>query len=53
VSFFPTLFLVNGTGTVVREFVNLQEKDARAWASRVALEGRRAPGSSRGLSAGR
>ena len=38
VSVFPTMFFVNGKGTVVRQFVNFQEKETLERASRVALE---------------
>jgi thiol-disulfide isomerase/thioredoxin len=38
VSVFPTLFFVDRKGTVVRQFVNFQEKETLERASRVALE---------------
>jgi thiol-disulfide isomerase/thioredoxin len=38
VSVFPTLFFVNREGTVVRQFVNFQDKETLERASRVALE---------------
>ena len=38
VSVFPTLFVVDRKGTVVRQFVNFQEKEALERACRVALE---------------
>jgi hypothetical protein len=38
VSVFPTLFFVDGKGTVVRHFVNFQEKGTLERATRVALE---------------
>jgi thiol-disulfide isomerase/thioredoxin len=38
VSVFPTLFFVNRNGTVVRQFVNFQDKETLERASRVALE---------------
>ena len=38
VSVFPTLFFVDRKGTVVRQFVNFQEKETLEKAARVAVE---------------
>jgi thiol-disulfide isomerase/thioredoxin len=38
VSVFPTLFFVNGKGTVVRQFVNFQDREMLERACRAALE---------------
>ncbi len=38
VSVFPTLFFVDRKGTVVRQFVNFQDKETLERASRIALE---------------
>jgi hypothetical protein len=38
VSVFPTLFFVDRKGTVVRHFVNFQEKAVLAEAARLAMQ---------------